>query len=113
MNILVTSISFVALLALQPSMVAAYDGGTVTGKVQVECQRNSAFVHITLNNHRRIGRVLIEVKNADGKVLYREQGKAMDDVLVRRLDKGVFPKGELTLSVVSRDFASTQLFSVQ
>ena len=81
--------------------------------VKVECATTSAFINIDIAHCRRIGNVVIEVKSADGKVLYKEEGKALAEVLVRRLDKGVFPKGELSLSVTARDFAITQVFSVR
>ncbi len=81
--------------------------------VKVDCATTSAFINIDIAHCRRIGHVTIEVKNADGKVLYREEGKALAEVLVRRLDKGVFPKGDLSLSVTARDFAITQIFSIR
>ena len=81
--------------------------------VKVECAGSSAFVNIQIDHYRRIGRVVLEVKDASGEVLYREEGRALADVLIRRLDKGVFPQGDLTLSVKARDMAITQVFTVK
>ena len=53
------------------------------------------------------------VDSEDGRVLYREEGKAMTGELVRRLDKGVFPRGTHTLTVVAKDFAITQRFTIE
>lgn len=81
--------------------------------VKVECSSASAFINLRIEHCRRIGKVVIEVKDATGKVLYREEGKALSNMLVRRLDKGVFPNAELTLSVSTRDFSITQVFAVK
>ena len=81
--------------------------------LKVECTSTSAFINIQIDNSRRIGHVVIEVKDATGAVLYREEGRALADVLVRRLDKGVFPQGDLTLTVKARDMAITQVFTVK
>ncbi len=96
-----------------PMAFAAMPGGENEATVFVEADRSSAFVHILINNHRRIGNVVLELKDLDGRVLYREEGKAMTGELVRRLDKGVLPKGEHTVTVVSRDFAITQRFIIE
>lgn len=81
------------------------DGQT---KVEVIASRQSALVSVNIVSHRKIGNVVIEVRDAKGVVLYKEEGKAMTPELVRRLDKGVFPKGNLVLSVTARDFSVTR-----
>lgn len=100
------------LVSALPSAVAG-DGGKDKGeaRVMVQASHASAFVHVSITSFRKIGKVLIEVKDADGRTLYREAGKALTPELVRRLDKNVFPKGALTLSVTARDFAITQRFT--
>lgn len=102
-----------ALILVHPvaSGAAPVSGNEAT--VFVEATRASAFIHILINNHRKIGNVALEVKDLEGRVLYREEGKAMTGELVRRLDKGVFPKGEHTVTVVSRDFTITQRFTIE
>lgn len=99
-------------LSLASPTFGAVPGSDNESTVFVETQRNSAFIHILVNNHRRIGNVVIEVKDLDGRVLYREEGKALTGELVRRLDKGVFPKGEHALTVQAKDFSITQRFSI-
>jgi predicted polyphosphate/ATP-dependent NAD kinase len=81
--------------------------------VKVECSRSSAFIQIQVLNHRRIGNVVLEVRDKDGRTLYREEGKAMTEELVRRLDKGVFPRGQHTLTVTARDLSITQVFIIE
>jgi predicted polyphosphate/ATP-dependent NAD kinase len=81
--------------------------------VKVECSRSSAFIQIQVLNHRRIGNVVLEVRDAEGRTLYREEGKAMTEELVRRLDKGVFPRGQHTLTVTARDLSITQAFTIE
>ena len=81
--------------------------------VKVECSRSSAFIQIQVLNHRRIGNVVLEVRDKDGRTLYREEGKAMTEELVRRLDKGVFPRGQHTLTVTARDLSITQVFVIE
>jgi hypothetical protein len=105
----------IALLfsAIPASTQAALPGGDDKSTVFVECSRSSAFVHILVKNHRRIGNVVLEVKDLNGRTLYREEGKALSDELVRRLDKGVFPRGEHTLTVSARDLNITQRFSIE
>jgi hypothetical protein len=102
-----------ALSTTGPLALAIVPGGEKEATVFVEANRTSAFIHILVNNHRKIGGVVLEVKDLEGRVLYREEGKAMTGELVRRLDKGVFPKGEHTVTVVSRDFAITQRFTIE
>ena len=108
-SLLIVSLSLLALAA--PAR-----GGrncAPAANVKVECSSASAFINLRIDHCRRIGKVVIEVKDASGKVLYREVGKALSNVLVRRLDKGVFPSGDLTLSVSTRDFSIAQVFTVK
>lgn len=81
--------------------------------VSVECSRASGLVLVNILNHRKIGNVHLVVKDAKGKTVYVEEGKAMTEELVRRFDKGMLPKGEATITVEARDFTITQAFTVQ
>ncbi|MEZ4807892.1 MAG: T9SS type A sorting domain-containing protein [Flavobacteriales bacterium] len=100
-------------LLLVSSGQAMAGGGTRPGAVTVECTRSSSFIRIDIINHRKIGNVTIEVRDASGRSLYYEEGKAMTEELVRRLDKGVFPKGTAVLTVTARDLRITQQFTIQ
>jgi hypothetical protein len=108
-------LSVLALICLMDSPIAVaitpVDKGAA--RVSVECQRNSGLIQVNILNHRKIGKVHLVVKDAKGRTVYIEEGKAMSDELVRRLDKGMFPKGEATLTVTARDFAITQAFTIQ
>lgn len=57
--------------------------------------------------------VVMEVKDAQGRTLYREEGKAMQDELVRRLDKGILPRGEHNLVITTKDFTLSERFTVE
>ena len=81
--------------------------------VQVFCSRASAFVNVSITSFRKIGVVTIEVRNATGLTLYKEEGKALTQELVRRLDKGGFPHGDHTLLVTAKDFSISQVFTVE
>ncbi|HQW05125.1 MAG TPA: hypothetical protein PLV08_11510 [Flavobacteriales bacterium] len=81
--------------------------------VTVNCEPNSGMIRISIQNHRRIGNVSLVVKDARGRTLYIEEGKAMTEELVRRLDKGVFPKGAATITVEAKDFVITRAFTIQ
>lgn len=100
-----------ALLSAVPLRAAV--GGKDDPRVTVQCARGSGLIQVSVSNHRKIGNVLLEVKDASGRVLYSEEGKAMTDELVRRLDKGLFPLGEKTLEVTARDFAISQRFVIE
>jgi hypothetical protein len=106
------SLLFVGLIG---TTIPAFSGPGKDGptKVEVSASRQSALVSVNIVSHRKIGNVVIEVRDAKGHVLYKEEGKALTPELVRRLDKGVFPKGELTLSVTARDFSVTRPFVVE
>jgi len=101
------------LLLLSVAPAFAGDGDNAKAKVQVVSSRQSALINVNITSFRTIGKVVIEVRDANGKTLYKEEGRALTPELVRRLDKGVFPKGELTLSVTAKDFAITQVFNCQ
>jgi hypothetical protein len=79
----------------------------------VDCSRGSGMIQVNILNHRKIGNVHLVVKDALGKTVYIEDGKAMTEELVRNFDKGMFPKGEATLTVEARDFTITQAFTIQ
>lgn len=83
------------------------------GALKVECSAASAFITLDIQHCRRIGNITIELLDASGRVVYQEEGKALSNVLVRRLDKGAFPQGELTLRITSRDLRITQLVTVR
>jgi hypothetical protein len=104
--------SFIALIGASLSAPAATppDG---EARLEVKCDRRSAFVNISINSFRRIGVVKLEVRDVNGLVLYREEGKALTAELVRRLDKGTFPRGTHTLVVEARDMALSQPFTVE
>lgn len=89
------------------------EGGHTPGAVSIECTRSSSVIRIDITNHRKIGNVTIEVRDAEGRSLYYEEGKAMTEELVRKLDKGVFPKGAAVLTVTARDLRITQHFTIQ
>lgn len=101
------------VVALAVPALAGKPGGDGTATVKVECSRSSGPIQIDITNHRKIGAVVLEIRNAAGQSLYREEGKAMSTELVRRLDKGVFPKGKHTLTVTARDFSITQQLVIE
>lgn len=84
-----------------------------TARVNVTCSRSSAFVNVSINNYRPIGKVVIEVVDAQGRTWYKEEGKALTPELVRRLDKGGFPKASLTLKVRAKDFEVSRPFTIE
>ena len=95
-----------------PSAFAG-DGSPAGSLLAVQTSRSSAFVTILINHHRKIGVVTMEVKDGQGRTLYREEGKAMQDELVRRLDKGILPRGEHILVVTSKDMSLTERFTIE
>ncbi len=84
-----------------------------SARVAVSCSRASAFISVSINSDRPIGKVLIEVVDAEGRTWYREEGKALTPELIRRLDKGGFPRTALTLNVRAKDFEVTRPFTVE
>ena len=69
----------------------------------------SSFLTVRVNSYRKIGKVTMVVRDAEGRCVYREEGKAMTDELVRVLDQRSLPKGELTVEVTARDLSITQV----
>ncbi|MBK9177839.1 MAG: hypothetical protein IPM46_16205 [Flavobacteriales bacterium] len=94
-------------------MSAAGDGCGSRPSLNVQCSRSSAFVQVNVANCRRIGKVVLEVRDKEGRVLYHEEGKALAEELVRRLDKGLLPRGTHTVTVAGRDLALSQPFTVE
>jgi hypothetical protein len=106
---------FIVLFWVLSAFVQAKEGRNCAprGNVKVECSAASAFITLDIQHCRRLGRVVIEVRDATGRILYREEGKALTGSLVRRLDKGAFPTGDHTLSITTRDLALKQIISVR
>lgn len=106
--------SFFALMLSSVPVAGAIpgnaDGAT---RVEVTCSRSSAFVNVSINSYRPIGKVVIEVLDDQGRTWYKEEGKALTPELVRRLDKGTFPKGSLTLKVSAKDLEVSRPFTVE
>lgn len=94
---------------------AASNGPGIEGSstVQVECVPGMGVINVSIKHHRRIGNVQLVFRDAAGKTVYFEEGKANTEELVRRFDKGMFPKGAATLHVQTRDLDITQHFTVQ
>jgi hypothetical protein len=106
--------SVLLFLLLAPAVPAATcKAGEGNARVVVQCSRSSAFVNVNISSCRKIGKVLIEVLDTKGTVLYREEGKALTPELIRRLDKGAFPRGPLTIKVTAKDFSLSQDFVVE
>ncbi|MEO8066162.1 MAG: hypothetical protein ABI599_00575 [Flavobacteriales bacterium] len=109
-NGLLPSLFLIGLLVASAPVKA---GGSEKATVHVECARSSSLINISIQHERRIGKVKIMVCDANGKVFYIEEGKALKGELVRRIDKQGFAKGEMTLTVEARDFHITQRFVVE
>lgn len=103
--------SFVLVCLL--NSVNAASGDKEKARVSVDCARGSGLIQVNIVNHRKIGKVQIVVKDAKNRTVYIEEGMAMSGELVRRLDKGMFPKGAATVIVEARDFNITQAFTIQ
>lgn len=106
------------LVIASSSVVSAAWAGTPDGKaggsqLSVLASRNSAFVTIELQHHRKIGAVVLEVRDEQGRTFYREEGKALQDELVRRLDKGMLPRGQYSLVITTKDVTLTERFTVE
>jgi hypothetical protein len=93
---------------LHTAALAAVTDGNDKSRVRVECHKASGIIGVNVTSHRKIGDVVLEVRNKEGRTLYREEGRAMSTELVRRLDKGVFPKGAHTVTVTAKDFTISQ-----
>lgn len=92
---------------------AGATGGDGASRLQVHCTKASAFVSILIEHEHRIGKVVLQIRDGQGKVIYREEGKALTGELVRRLDKGQLPRGTHTLSVETRDLTLSQQFTIE
>lgn len=104
-------IGFMASLLTIPVIAGGPDHRS--GRLQVHCSKASAFVSIQVEHEKRIGHVTLEIRDQQGFVLYREEGKALTGELVRRLDKGQLPRGTHTLSVQAKALCLTQQFTVE
>lgn len=103
-----------ALLVTSSSYASAAPGiPEGSARVAVSCSRASAFISVSISSDRPIGKVLIEVVDAEGRTWYKEEGKALTPELIRRLDKGGFPKSALTLNVRAKDFEVSRPFTVE
>ena len=111
-NLLFPALALSALL-LVSAPVNAVEGGAEGATVRVECTHASSLINISILHERRIGKVKITVCDANGKVFYIEEGKALKNELVRRIDKQGMTKGEMTLTVEAHDFRIEQRFLVQ
>lgn len=112
MGSMLRSVAIVAFLSLS-GIASAGPGDAPAPRVNVDCSHASAFVNISVVSDHRIGRISFEILDKNGRTLYREEGKALTGELVRRLDKGVFPRGAHTLQVRTKDFAITRDFTVE
>lgn len=108
-----SSLVLAALLLAIPATATNGPDGKGNSVVSVDCQRASGLIQVNVLNHRKIGKIHLVVKDAKGKTVYVEEGKAMTEELVRRFDKGMFPKGDATITVQARDFNITQHFTIQ
>jgi hypothetical protein len=95
------------------ALSARADGGAGSGRLQVHCTKGSAFVSILVERDHRIGKVVLQIRDQQGRVIYREEGKALTSELVRRLDKGQLPRGKHTLSVEAKDLLLSQEFTIE
>ncbi len=102
-----------ASLLLGSGITARAGGGEHTGSARVECSRASGLIRLQLAAERRIGRVVLQIADTNGRLLYREEGRALREELVRVLDKGLFPKGDMVLTVKARDLDLTQHFTIE
>ena len=107
------TVLFVSLLSIIPAVQAIPGVPDGTARVEVSCTRSSAFVNVSINSDRPIGKIVIEVVDDKGRTWYKEEGKALTPELVRRLDKGGFPKAAMTLKVTAKDFEVTRAFKVE
>ncbi len=110
---LLRSVFFLPLLVLSAPAFSGPGDCKTTANLNVQCSLSSALVQIQVANCRKIGKVVLEIKDVNGRVLYREEGKALTGELVRRLDKKTLPRGTHTLTVVAKDFAITRPFTIE
>lgn len=107
------ALSLAAFMAIGLSSPARKGGGDDRASLSVSCSRSSAFVQVHVAHARKLGKLVMEVRSQQGRVLYREEGKAFSGELVRRLDKGQLPRGTHTLSITSRELSLSQAFTVE
>ncbi|MCB9169306.1 MAG: hypothetical protein H6597_05065 [Flavobacteriales bacterium] len=107
------AIALIGAICLVPWLSAKGDDDAKRATAIVECSRTSAFIKVQVHGDHRIGRVTIEVRDLKGRTWYKEEGKAMTADLVRLLDKGVFPQGEMQLLITGRDLRIDQHFVVR
>lgn len=81
--------------------------------MNVVCMKSSALLQVQVDNCKKIGKMVLEIADANGRVLYREEGKAMTGELVRRLDKGILPRGTHTLTISTKDFVLSKPFTIE
>jgi len=112
MRELLRSVFFASLFFAIPS-AHAVSAPPEGARVEVTCSRSSAFVSVSINSDRPIGKVVIEVVDEKGRTWYKEEGKALTPELIRRLDKGGFPKAAMTLKVTAKDFEVSRAFKVE
>ncbi len=105
--------AFSTVLGTTSAMAPSHPDEKSKASVSVNCSRGSGLIQVNILNHRKIGNVHLVVKDANGRTVYVEEGKAMTEELVRRFDKGMLPKGAATVTVEARDFTITQPFTVQ
>jgi hypothetical protein len=103
----------ILMVFLHGAALAGTPGGENSAAVRIESSKTSSQIQINIFNHRKIGAVVLEVRDEKGRTLYSEQGKANTTELVRKLDKTAFPKGEHTLTVSAKDFSITQVLVVE
>ncbi len=113
MSVFRGSVLLVLLMAAAP--MARAGGGECGDQalLSVTCSRASAFVQVHVANCRKLGKLVMEVRDQQGRVLYHEEGKAFSGELVRRLDKGQLPRGTHVLSIAARDLSLSQPFTVE
>ncbi|MCB0789798.1 MAG: hypothetical protein KDB75_10870, partial [Flavobacteriales bacterium] len=81
MRRILSTLALSALFLLAGPVVAG-GGEPAKATVSVEAAPGSAFLKLNIRNHRKIGKVAILVRDAKGRVIYSEEGKAMTGELV-------------------------------
>lgn len=110
---MIRTIAFIGCFALlATSALADGNGNEKESSISVCTAKGSAFVRIAIKHHKELGKVRIAVKDAAGRTLYSEEGRAYTDELIRNLDRASFPSGRLVLTVNARDLSISQPFSV-
>ncbi|MBK7946252.1 MAG: hypothetical protein IPJ85_13530 [Flavobacteriales bacterium] len=110
---LLHAITVSAAMAFCLPMHAEGGGCESNAKLNVSCSRASAFVQVQVANCKKLGKLVLEVRDQQGRVLYREEGKAFTGDLVRRLDKGQLPRGTHVLSIVAKEVSLSQPFTIE